>query len=230
MCEFFYVDANLRRVMQCCLPNDSRTVHPVLRQLHTENAVVTEIQGLMLPEESEYLRRHAETQGFEASTVVGEKGENSTDNRRTSRTSFLPKGKDPVINCIGERIATIAGHPMSHMEPMQVTDYKHKQEYKAHHDYFGKKGEPDRTMTVFAYLHSEECEEGKCGGATAFYNLKQADGEPLRVFPKPGNAVMWSNRTLKGELNPMTLHSGEKLTCTGAHKVGLNAWFRDTEW
>lgn len=216
--------------MQSCLPNDSRKITPVLRQLHSQDAVVTEIQNLMLPDEANYLREHANNQGFEMSTVVSDNGKNSKDDRRTSRTSFLPKDRDPVIDCIGQRIATIAGQPVSHMEPMQVTDYKHKQEYKAHHDYFGVRNEPDRTMTVFAYLHSEECDLGKCGGATAFYDLKREGGDPLRVFPRPGNAVMWSNRTLSGELNPKTLHSGEKLTCANAHKVGLNAWFRDTKW
>jgi hypothetical protein len=50
----------------------------------------------------------------------------------------------------------------------------------------------------------------------------------LKVYPKKGNAIMWSNRTLNGKLNEDTLHSGEKLTCQGSHKVGLNAWFRDT--
>ena len=216
--------------MQCCLPNDSRTVHPVLKQIHSQDAVVTEIQNLMLPDEADYLRQHANKQGFEASTVAAENGGNATDNRRTSRTSFLPKDRDPVIDCIGKRIATVAGQPVTHMEPMQVTDYKHKQEYKAHHDYFGNKNDPDRTMTVFAYLQSEGCDEGKCGGATAFYNLKDERGQALRVFPRPGNAVMWSNRTHTGDVNPMTLHSGEKLTCARARKVGLNAWFRDAKW
>lgn len=216
--------------MQSCMPNDSRTIRPVLRQLHSKDAIVTEVQGLLFPEEAEYLKAHAETTGFEQSTVISKVGESEKDQRRTSRTSFLPKNRNPVIDCIGERIATIAGQPVSHMEPMQVTDYKHKQEYRAHHDYFGRKNEPDRTTTLFAYLHGQGCDTGKCGGATAFYNLKQADGEPLRVYPKPGNAVMWSNRTMQGDLNPSTLHSGEKLTCENAHKVGLNAWFRDQPW
>lgn len=216
--------------MQSCLPNDDRTIRPVLRQLHTKDAVVTEIQELMFPEETAYLQEHAAKQGFTASTVVAQTGKDEKDMRRTSQTSFLPKDRDAVIECISDRISTIAGQPKSHMEPMQVTDYTHKQEYKAHHDYFGVKGKPDRTTTVFAYLHSSQCETGKCGGSTMFHELKQHDNTPLRVYPKPGNAVMWSNRTPSGGLNPFTLHSGEKLICPGAHKVGLNAWFRDNEW
>ena len=205
--------------MQCCLPNDTRTIRPVLRQLHSKDAVVTEIQDLMFPEEADYLRQQAEQQGFETSTVVTVDGKNEKDARRTSRSSFLPKHHDPVIECIGDRIATIAGQPKSHMEPMQVTDYTHKQEYRAHHDYFGKKGAPERTMTVFAYLHGKNCDTGRCGGSTTFHELRQHDKKPLRVYPKPGNAVMWSNRTASGDLNPLTLHSGEKLTCAFMAKV-----------
>ena len=216
--------------MQSCLPGDTRMVRPSLMQLHSDRAVVTEIKQLMLPEEAQYLRDKAALVGFEESTVVAESGSSEKDSRRSSSTSFLPKSEDAVIDCIGQRIATIAGQPLTHMEPMQVTDYKNKQEYRAHHDYFGKKGEPERTMTVFAYLHSVQCDTGECGGATAFHELKDAKGQHLRVYPTPGNAVMWSNRTMTGELNPNTLHSGEKLMCADAHKVGLNAWFRDTKW
>ena len=85
-------------------------------------------------------------------------------------------------------------------------------------------------MTVFAYLEDTRCSDGKCGGATSFLKLKDGENNPLRVYPKKGSAVMWSNRTFNGGLNAETLHSGEPVTCKDAHKVGLNAWFRDKPW
>ena len=215
--------------MQSCLPNDSRQLHPILRQLHDKDAVVTEIEGLLLPEEAEYLVRTAGHVGFEDSTVMRD-GRPVKDTQRTSRTAFLPKSKDDVVDCIGARISTVVGQSSRFMEPMQVTDYTHKQQYSAHHDYFNRPNEPERTTTLFAYLHEEKCSTGLCGGSTTFHNLTQANGEPLRVYPKVGNAVMWSNRTSDGGLNAETLHSGEKLTCDGARKIGLNAWFRDKVW
>ena len=216
--------------MLSCLPNDRRTVRPVFRQLHSEKAVVTEIENLLLPEEAAYLVDIGKQSGFKDSTVV-KNGSHERDEQRTSRTAFLSKNVDRVVDCIGQRIATIANQPVTHMEPMQVTDYTHKQEYRAHHDYFdGEKGSAERTTTVFAYLDEKNCSLRECGGSTTFHELKQPDGEPLRVYPKIGNAVMWSNRTLDGGLNAHTLHSGEKLTCENAHKVGLNAWFRDQRW
>ena len=45
-------------------------------------------------------------------------------------------------------ISTIAGLPTTHLEPLQVTDYTHKQEYKAHYDYFSVKGQPEKDYTI----------------------------------------------------------------------------------
>lgn len=82
-------------------------------------------------------------------------------------------------------------------------------------------------MTVFSYLNT--LDEG-CGGATAFPLLKNEDGEPLKVFPQKGNAVMWSNKKTTGELENLTLHGGEQVNCKATQKYGLNAWFRDKKW
>ncbi len=215
--------------MKSCIPNDSRTVTPIFKQLHSGDAVVTEIQGMLLKEEVEYIVKSAREKGLKPSTVVKD-GNTYVDARRSSKTAFLNHREDPVLDCIGNRIATLSGQSATHLEPLQVTDYTHKQEYRAHHDYFDNPRQPERTTTLFAYLDEKNCSSQKCGGATTFHKLKQTDGSPLRVYPTVGNAVMWSNRTAKGDVNPETLHSGEKLSCPDAHKVGLNAWFRDEKW
>lgn len=228
---WIFIRAPSKKKMKSCLASDDRPVVPQFRQLHTRDAIVTEVQDLFLPEETERLRAIAETHyGMNASTVVGKDGSRQRDARRTSRSAFIDKGHDEFIQCIETRISTVAGLPTTHLEPLQVTDYTHKQEYKAHYDYFGVKGEPERTTTLFAYLEDKKCDAGACGGATAFYNLTQSDGQPLRYYPKKGNAIMWSNRRPDGSLNESTLHSGEAVTCQHAHKVGLNAWFRDAPW
>jgi hypothetical protein len=219
--------------MKSCLRNDDRTVHPVFEQLHGGDAVVTGIRGLLLPEEARYLMDSANGK-FVRSKVTGNAGESLEDDVRTSSTAFLEKGRDDVISCIEHRLATIAQHPTTHLEPLQVTDYqgRKREQYKYHHDYFDtrKDGKPDRTTTIFAYLHSENLEHGQCGGSTMFGELKDERGEKLRIYPKMGDAVMWSNRTFTGNVNPRTLHSGEAVSCDSSRKVGLNAWFRDAAW
>ena len=74
---------------------------------------------------------------------------------------------------------------------------------------------------VFIYLHDKELAEGRCGGAKVFYQLKNKDGRPLRVFPRKGDALIWESS------NDLTLHAGEAVTWPGAKKIGLNAWFRE---
>tara|TARA_B110000046_G_scaffold183968_1_gene221290 strand:- start:985 stop:1629 length:645 start_codon:yes stop_codon:yes gene_type:complete len=213
--------------MQSCIRGDDRLVTPVFEQLHSEGAVVTRVSNMLLPEETAHLIDKGKQVGLRRSTVVGT-GSGVHDSR-TSSTAFLKKGSDPVTKCIENRIATLAGMPRAHMEPMQITDYTHKQQYKAHHDYL-RQGNAERTTTVFAYLADSGLRDGTCGGATAFFKLNGNGEDALRVYPKAGDAVMWSNRTLTGGLNDKTLHAGEPLTCANTHKVGLNVWFRDQPW
>lgn len=217
--------------MNSCVPGDNTVVYPQLKQLHSENAVVTSIRNLLTPAEAEHLLTTADNL-FSRSTVVSGNGGSRHDDARTSSTAYLEKEHDAVVSCIEKRIATFAAAPTTHLEPLQVTDYKDKQYFSYHHDYFDsrKNGKSDRTTTVFTYLQSEHLEDGQCGGATMFADLKDDQGNQLKVYPRVGDAVMWSNRTFTGEPNAATLHSGEALKCLNARKTGLNAWFRDAAW
>ena len=60
-------------------------------------------------------------------------------------------------------------------------------------------------------------------GATSFTKLGTG-GNPLRVFPHKGQAVMWSNYTPEGKLDTRTEHAGEAVSCVAKTKWGLNAW------
>jgi len=207
--------------MRSCLPGDGRLVYPVLRQIHSDGAVVTQIENLLLDDEADYLVRRAgklrrsETES-DAGVVDG----------RTSRTAYLPM-KDAVVDCIGKRLATIARIPATNLEPLQITDYKHNQRYKSHFDDLGY-GPNKRLKTIFAYLQADDdLANGMCGGSTAFYRLRDKDGRPLRVYPQKGSALMWSNFLPDGRHNSRTLHAGEPIKCKGSEKIGMNAWFWD---
>lgn len=212
--------------MESCIPGDERKLFPILDQVTDSGAVVTTVSQILLDDEADYLIDLATQRGLERSTVVGD---DKVSDVRTSKTSFLGKNQDEVVSCIERRIATVAGQPVANLEPLQVTKYSQAEKYNPHHDWFssGKEGKQgQRTMTVFSYLNT--LDDG-CGGATAFPRIKDSDGEPLRIFPQKGNAVMWSNRTSSGQVNEETLHGGEEVTCA-SQKYGLNAWFRDKEW
>ncbi len=192
--------------MKSCL--NKRLVFPVLSQIHSEGAVITRVAGLLLEEECDYLLK--KTGKWHPSKTEGAEKE-----VRTSNTAYLPE-RDPVIKCVKERLATISGFPVKNLEPLQVTKYTVGQMYKAHLDGHERNM---RVKTVFIYLQDKELAEGKCGGATTFYRLKNKDGRSLRVYPRKGDALIWDSS------NDLTLHAGEAVTCPGATKIGLNAWF-----
>lgn len=220
---------NMQDVLASCINGDTRRVSPEVEQVYSENVVVTRFKNMLLPEECDYLHDQAKQIGLSRSTVLTRSGKRTNDERRTSNTAFLPKMKDPVIDCVSKRLGTYAGQPFQNMEPLQVTEYTHNKSYHPHHDYLNQKGS-ERTTTMFGYIKSDMLEDGKCGGATAFPRLAQEDGAYLRIHPRKGDVIMWSNRKPNGDLNPDTLHAGEAVTCKQAHKVGLNVWFRDTAW
>ena len=213
--------------MQSCVQGD-RPVYPVLRQL-TSNPVVTQIDELLTPAECAYLVQAARDAGFQASNI---EGRGKIRSLRTSQTAYLPEG-DPVVQCIKRRLATIAGMPASSLEPLQATRYARGQRYKTHHDDpsdAGGRGHKRRLKTIFAYLQADgELPAERCGGATCFRKLRGSDGKSLRVYPRAGSAVMWTNYDDMGRRDTRTEHSGEEVTCPDVVKVGLNAWLHGEE-
>ena len=210
--------------MQSCIPGGGE-VRPVLRQLTSQAPIITQIEGLLTPAECDALVQRAEKAGFLPSRTGGFRGEGRTSAHRTSRTSYLPED-DPVVACVGRRLATVAAMPWGGLEPLQATRYTIGQQYQSHHDApTGSRGRQRRLKTIFAYLQADGgLPAGNCGGATRFDGLRQQDGKPLRVYPAVGRAVMWNNYD-DGRRDPRTHHGGEMVTCPGVEKIGLNAWF-----
>ena len=213
--------------MISCLPNDPRKLHPVATQLRTRSPVITQVQPLMFPEEADYVVRRAA--GPLKPSTTGSGKERVISDARTSSTSALPM-KDPVVACLAKRLATVAGMPASSVEPLQVTRYKKGQQYQPHTDDDPRRApRRKRLKTIFTYLSDEGLSDGKCGGATIFTCLSdeglRSAGRPLRVFPRKGRGVLWANYTPEGKLDGRTEHAGEPVSCAGAAKWGLNAWF-----
>ena len=124
-------------------------------------------------------------------------------------------------------MAKVVGSSANTLEPLQVTDYSHQQYYKPHHNAFSEMedGKPNRARTLFVYLEDRGVKDGQCGGATTFYRLKR---NGLRVYPTKGSALMWDNLKSNGRVDRKMLQGGERVTCRGARKTGLNAWFLES--
>ena len=117
---------------------------------------------------------------------------------RNSHTAILPM-EDPVVECLGRRLARVAGMPASRLENLQVTDYTEGRQYKPHYDALQREGESERVKSLFLYLTD--------------------DGQGGRHYVE--------KLTERGNLNHSTLHAGEPVKCRGRTKSGMNAWFRD---
>ena len=184
------------------------------------------LHGFLTAAEATHLIRLAEGR-FGTSTVVDPTtGKNVLDKNRTSKSVYLGRGEDAVVQRIERRAAMATGVPLAHFEQLQVVRYEPGQFYKAHHDYLDDKV-PDlptrgqRMVTIFVYLNDLPPEE--TGGGTKFHVL----GKTIR--PKLGTGALWYNMvrdptTSQPVTDPTTLHSGEPLD--KAVKYGLNVWAR----
>ena len=202
------------------MPGDRRSVRPRLQKLHR---LVSQIDDLLLPEETAYLVSQGEAAGFERSETNSKDG---ISKGRTSQTAYL-RNDDDVVQCLRRRLGKVAKVPADRLEDLQVVRYTPGQRYRPHND--ALREYPDRAKTIFAYLQADGLENGDCGGSTSFTKLRGPGGKPLRVWPREGSALMWNNLVPSGHADERTEHAGEAVTCKGREKIGLNAWFREDD-
>ncbi len=165
--------------------------------------------------------RQERSQGFDVAT-----GESKAVEIRTSSHTFLPRGFDPVIARLEQRIADIMHLPVENGEELQVLRYQIGQEYKAHHDYFdprfpGSSKALDRggqrIATMLIYLSSVEE-----GGETVF------PARNLKVRPVQGNALLFTSLLPNGDIDPDSLHASEPVIC--GEKWVATKWLRQRQF
>jgi len=197
-----------------CVKNVSSPFVYQLSQLRIKYPVITLAKDIIHKEDVKYL--------LNASVVFERSGllDSPSAATRTSQTAYIQKNKDPIMDCIGKRIAAVIHHPFGNMEGFQLTKYTKGQHYTPHFDWFkeghNKKGQ--RTFTVFVYLKT-----ARCGGTTIFPKLG------INISAPPGSGLIWANVDKNGKGEKLVLHGGEDVTCNDT-KIGLNVWFRDTCW
>lgn len=129
---------------------------------------------------------------------------------RTSDEALIdPLLEDVVLRQVQRRMAATAGLPVSHAEPLIVLRYAAGQEYRPHSDALPESlvtplergGSGQRVATVITYLNAS-C----TGGATVFPRLD------LRVEPRAGNVLSFSNLDAEGRPDPGAVHAGEPVT------------------
>lgn len=150
---------------------------------------------------------------------------------RTSSFYGFKKLHDNKIAALEQRTADLLGCWVHQIESLQLVRYLPGQFFGVHHD-MGDLLEDDqvilprkqlavkrRLVTLFCYLNSLDTKQGGC---TYFPKCGN-----LRIRPKKGRAVLWSNVTSDGLPEPKTIHAGEAVQLSGKKdvvKYGLNVW------
>jgi len=164
------------------------------------------------------------------SEVVNEAdGTSKTSDERTSSGGWVSGDENEVMANVERRIAAWTMLPRNRGETTQVTRYEAGQQYAAHDDYFhdevNVKNGGQRAATVLMYL--SDVEEGgetvfprgtPLGGAApeksgvtegnACERALRGDPNVLAVKPRRGDALLFFNVHLNGEVDERAQHAG----------------------
>jgi prolyl 4-hydroxylase len=160
--------------------------------------------------------------GRRPSTLLTERNQTGF---RTSESCDMDR-HSPAVAPIDTGIAQLLGIDPAFGETMQGQRYAPGQHFRAHHDWFHenetywpamKAQGGQRTWTAMIYLN--DVEEG---GATWF---PQAG---IKVAPRRGLLLAWSNMNADGSPNLQTLHEG--MPVLAGTKYIITKWFREGVW
>lgn len=200
---------------------------------------VFEIHNFLSDTEVDHMIQLVDKQTLERSTTGGR-----VSTTRTSKTTWIARDKDYIMNAIYRRVATVVriheallrqrhqkndvtSHSINHYykinEDMQIVHYDAKQEYTAHHDFGYPTGlTPDDKLTRslnFAMYLNNVTE----GGQTSFPRYRNAlSGNGLNIQPEKGKAVLFYMVNPDGNLEDLSQHAG--LPVIVGEKYFANLW------
>jgi hypothetical protein len=198
----------------------ARLVDSVHAKILAEAPLVSVVEDVISAEEAAYIIQLAA--GQTARAKVSLDNEYTITDGRTGSNCWLRYDSDPVVRQVGERIAAIAGMPLSHAEAIQVVHYAQSQEYRPHFDAYDldtPKGQRccryggQRLITALVYLN-----QPGHGGGTAFPKLN------IEVQAQPGRMLLFHNTGENRRVpHPHSLHAG--LPVQSGEKWAFNIWF-----
>lgn len=175
------------------------------------------------PAVCDWLRMRAEPHLKRAEIYDPLSGAGRPDPVRTNTAfAFDLTATDMVLVLLRERIARLAGLPVTGLEPTQVLRYEPGQAFDWHVDFLDPavSGHRDdlahggqRIATCLIWLNDEYE-----GGETAFETGCQ------RFRGRKGDAILWANVTPNGAPDPLTRHAG--LPPASGEKWILSQWMR----
>jgi prolyl 4-hydroxylase len=194
-----------------------------------EEPHVSTIKNMLSFEECDYIMKKV-AHSLKVSVVSGNLG-GVPSKGRTSKTTWLCYQNDPILRRIAEKAAKVLGTTWKHFEQLQIVKYEKGEEYRWHYDAYltdnCDRGERctqargNRLSTILFYLTDVED-----GGETGFRDIKNLNGETLKVIPEKGKALIFQNvypgTTIR---HPLSLHAG--FPVVSGEKWVANFWHRE---
>ncbi|HSN72404.1 MAG TPA: 2OG-Fe(II) oxygenase [Steroidobacteraceae bacterium] len=189
---------------------------------HTSPSVAS-IPGLLTPDECQYLisRGAPYLQPAAVGTAAGAAA--MAQVRSNDSMLFSAADTDVIVQSLDSRIAAVLGQPAENGERLALLRYQPGQAYAAHCDWIDPRdpgkaamlaAQGQRVSTLLTYLNDEYD-----GGETRFVRVGWS------FKGAPGDALLWSNTTPTGDVDPQTLHAGEPPT--RGEKWLLSKWMRN---
>jgi prolyl 4-hydroxylase len=172
-----------------------------------------------------------------------ETGTGEVSTTRTSKTTWVPRHTDPVMDAVFRRVADALRMDEALLrrrkederpdmetraginEDLQIVHYDVGQEYTAHHD-FGYDSElrpdsPSRFVNLCMYLN-----DVPEGGTTSFPRWRNAEtNEPIHMKPKKGKAMIFYMLNPDGNKDDLSQHAANPVI--EGEKWFANLWIHD---
>mmetsp|Transcript_39945 Transcript_39945/g.96406 ORF Transcript_39945/g.96406 Transcript_39945/m.96406 type:complete len:479 (-) Transcript_39945:128-1564(-) len=187
---------------------------------------IVTIEDFVTQDQVDALKGHGERQGYSRSYDGVQKDDGSWERIpvewRTSGESFCNSPQcleDPAVRDLMANVTSTLGIPESHCDYLQLLKYTTGQFYKEHNDYdahqvFASAGA--RSITWYMYLSTVPE-----GGETQFPRI------PIKVAPKQGRVLVWSNIRDDDPIEEDLLarHEALPVISKDSLKYGATAWF-----
>lgn len=210
---------------------------------------VFEIKNFLSHAEVDHIVHMATGMKLRVSTTSGSDGGHdarSDSSTRTSKNSWVNRGRSPIMDSIYSRAADLmqideallrhrdesefpeVPHKGSNAEDFQLVHYAESEQYTAHHDFsypnVNKNGQPARFATLLLYLN-----EGMVGGETTFPRwVNSESGEKLAVKPEIGKGILFYNQLPDGNMDDLSQHAAEPVE--KGEKWLINLWTWDPKF
>ena len=203
-----------------------------------------EIRNFLSDIEVDHLLHLVNQMSLLRSTTGRDSSEGHVSTTRTSRTTWLSRESDPIVNVIFRRAAHVLRIPeallrnrdhednndhlnITHSEPinemLQVVHYAKGQQYTAHHDFAYPKNAPDRPYKTRSINFCLYLNDVPSGGQTSFPRWRNAETTgSLDVKPEKGKAMIFYMINPDGNLDDLTQHAA--LPVLEGEKFFVNLW------